>query len=218
VLHKKEVLNLVAANKNQITKQFYINQHDEELAPGNYNIALKFDNIGGKTLAVLRAQLHVKPFPNQRLSVSDLQLSSDIFEGGSKQQKLKPNSLLVVPYIGSTINKQRPLFIYFEIYYLTLSDNHHTKFRISYEVSSMSDLYRSSLSSAIQYLSRLVGKNQIQNSIGSSFESEGESEFQQIYLSIDFSRVANGPCQLTITITDLLSSESIQTEKRIILK
>lgn len=218
VLHKNETLKLVANNQNQIDKRIYLNQHTEELAPGNYNIALKLDNITGNSLAILRAQLQVKDFPADTLKISEIQFSSQIREELTTTRNLKPNNIQVVPYIGHKINKQRPLFIYFEIYNLFLNERDETKFCIRYEVSSRTDLQNSALTSAIKFISRLVGKEKTKETIGSSFQSEGDGEFQQVYLSIDFSKFLTGPGKLTIWVTDLTNGKINSTQKRIILK
>ena len=217
ISHKNETLKLYANNQNQIDKRIYLNQHIEELAPGNYNIALKLDNTYGNSLAILRAQLQVKDYTSDSLMLSDIQLSSNIREGITNSRNLKQNNIQVVPYVGNTINKQRPLFIYFEIYNLSVK-REQTKFRIEYEVSSNSNLKQSALSSAIQFISRLVGKEKTKETIGSSFESQGDKELQQIYLSIDFSKFPTGPSKLTIAVTDLENGKTNSAQKRFLLK
>jgi GWxTD domain-containing protein len=218
VAHKDETLKLFANTQNQIEKRFYINQHNEELAPGNYNVALKLDNATGNSLAILRGQLLVKDFSADTLMLSDIQFSSQIREDITGTKNLKPNNIQVVPYIGHTINKQRPLYIYFEIYNLFLKKRNETKFRIRYEVSSRTDLQESTLSSALKFISRLVGKEKTKETIGTSFESEGVQEFQQIYLSIDFSVFSNGPSKLIIWVTDLGNGKSNSAQRRFVLK
>ncbi len=218
ILHKNETLKLFANNKNQIKKRFYINQHNEELAPGNYNIALKLDNTYGNSLAILRAQLNVKDFTTDSLTLSDIQLSLNIREGIKNTRNLKPNNIQVVPYVANTVNKNRPLFIYFEIYNLTLNNKNQTKFRIKYEISSRADNQKSALTSTIKYISRLVGKEKTKETIGSSFESQGDQEFQQIFLSIDFSNFPAGATRLTVWVTDIGTEKSVSAEKKFVLK
>ncbi len=217
VLHKKEGLKIGARNQREIEKRIYINQHTEELPPGLYNIALQLDSPESKRLAILRAQLSVKDFSDDRLMISDIQFSPQIREGISNQRNLKPNNLLIVPYIGNTIRKINPIYVYFEIYNLTLNQESKSRFRVTYEVRSFSTDNTSAFASAIQFISHLIG-NKPEEKIGSSFESEGQAEFQQIYLMIDFSKFPSGPCLLTISVTDLENAATVSGQKRMVLK
>ncbi|MDW7680802.1 MAG: GWxTD domain-containing protein [bacterium] len=217
MLQKNETLKLFAENQEQINRRIYINQHNEELHPGIYNIALKLDNIGGERMAILRAQLNVRDFSADSLLVSDIQFSSNIRENVQEARNLKPNGIQVFPYVGNTISKARPIYLYFEVYSLATDTEDRSRFKIEYEVKSLSMENISALTTAIQFITRLGGKKG-KETIGSSFESEGEGEFQQIYLAIDFSDFPAGLSQITIHITDLKSNKSTSAQKRFVLK
>ncbi len=217
VLQENETLKLIANNQEQINRRIYLNQHNVELIPGIYNIALKLDNVSGKRLAILRSQLYVKDFSADTLSISDIQLSSQVKEGVSGVRNLKPNNIQVYPYVGNSINKSRPIYIYFELYNLKLNENNRTRFKVHYQVQSLSTLQNSALSSAIKFISHFVGKKPKQ-SIGSAFETQGDDEFQQIYLLIDFSGFPTGPTKLSVRATDLESNSEAVMEKRFLLK
>ena len=152
VLQENETLKLIANNQEQINRRIYLNQHNVELIPGIYNIALKLDNVSGKRLAILRSQLYVKDFSADTLSISDIQLSSQVKEGVSGVRNLKPNNIQVYPYVGNSINKSRPIYIYFELYNLKLNENNRTRFKVHYQVQSLSTLQNSALSSAIKFV------------------------------------------------------------------
>jgi hypothetical protein len=98
-----------------------------------------------------------------------------------------------------------------------LNEQRQTRFQIAYEVQSISATETSPLASDIQFISYLIGKKS-EEKIGSSFEFEGYSEFQQIYLKINFSNFSSGPCSLTISITDLESGATVSGQKRMVLK
>ena len=122
-----------------------------------------------------------------------------------------------MPYIGKEFHKEKPIYIYFEIYNLKKDQSGRTRYKVEYQLKTMSEYQKSPLSSAIHFVSHLIGKERKQT-IGSSFESEGDSEFQQIYLSIDFSKVATGGTSLQITVTDLNSGQQAKQKRRFILR
>jgi len=217
IMQKNETLKLMARNEREIEKRIYINQHTEELPPGLYNMALQLDSPESKRLAILKAQLKVKDFSDDSLTISDIQFSPQIREGISNQKNLKPNNLLIVPYVGNTIRRINPIYIYFEIYNLTLNQEGKSRFRVAYEVRSISNDNTSAFASTIQFITHLIGKKSGQK-IGSSFETEGNNEFQQIYLNIDFSKFPAGSSSLTVSITDLENGTTTSGIKRFLLK
>lgn len=217
IFQRDENIKLIARNQSEIKKRIYINQHSEQLPAGLYNVVLQLESRQSKRLAILRAQLNVKNFSSDSLTISDIQFSPQIKEGITNQRNLKPNNLLVVPYVGNTIRKTTPIYIYFEIYNLTINQDGKSRFQISYEVRSVADESSSVLAAALQIISHLVGKKSEQR-IGSAFETEGNDEFQQIYLMIDFSKFPTGHCSLTISITDLENGARVLGKKSIVLQ
>jgi len=218
IMQREEKLKLFARTEDEIKKRIYINQHTEELPAGIYNLSFQLESPQSKRIAILRAQLQVRDFATDTLMMSDIQFSPQIREGMQNARNLKPNGIQVVPYIGSVVRRTNPIAVYFELYNLKLNENAKNRFNISYEIRSLAGEQSNALTSAIQFISHLVGGNSEQQTIGSSFESEGNNEFQQIYLSIDFSKFATGPCALNISVTDLISGSRVNGQKRFVLK
>ncbi len=218
VLKNRESLMLAARRRQEIEKRIYINQHNETIAPGFYNLALQLKNDPGERLAILRAQVNIKDFSGDSLMLSDIQLAAQIKEGITGRRNLKANNLLVVPHLGHIINKSRPINIYFEIYNLSLNNTGQARYRVAYEVHSVIR-DKTVWTSMVEFISRIVGGDaQTKETIGSSFETSGAGEFQQIYLSIDFSKFPSGPLRLVVKVTDLENGENVSGEKRFILK
>lgn len=217
-LKNRESLMLAARNEQEIEKRIYINQHNEKIAPGFYNLALQLKNDPGQRLAILRAQVNIKDFTGDSLMLSDIQLAAQIREGIERRRNLKANNLLVVPHLGHIINKSRPINIYFEIYNLSLNNTGQARYQVAYEVHSVIQ-DKTVWMSMVEFISRIVGGDaQTKETIGSSFETAGVGEFQQIYLSIDFSKFPAGPSRLVVKVNDLESGERVTGEKRFILK
>lgn len=217
ILQRQERLMIIAANDDEVRRRIYLNQHTEELPAGIYQVVLQLESQASQRLAILRGQLQVRDFSGDSLLLSDIQLSPQIKEGAFDQRHAKPNGILVVPYIGNAIRRTNPIYIYFEIYHLAVNQQGQTRFQISYQVQSVSATETSPLTSAIKFISHMIGKKS-EEKIGSSFESEGQSTFQQVYLQIDFAKFPPGSCLLTITVTDLESGASISGMKRLVLK
>ena len=217
IIDKTETLKLIAASADQIQKRIYLNQHTEELMAGSYHVILRLNDMNGNRMAILRSQLNVPDFSGDSLLLSQIQFSSLVREGVKNFRNLKPNGIQVVPYIGNQFHKEKPIYIYFEIYNLKKDERGNTRFKVDYKIKSMTEYSSSMLASAVQFVSHLIGKKKMET-IGSSFESEGQDEFQQIYLSIDFSKVATGATSLQIEVTDLNAGQKARQLKRFILR
>lgn len=214
VLNKADRLLLGAANQNQVKDNTYINQHEEILAPGLYNIALRLENPQGDRLAILKAQLLARDFSGNNLLLSDMELASQVNEKISGQ-RVKQNNIQVVPYLSNTVMRTTPLYVYFEIYNLNRDNEGYTHYEVNYTVQSMEG--SGNRNPIAKIASFLVGgkKNQ---SVATSFDGSGTSDFQQIYLLMDFSTSPTGKTDFLVKVTDRVSGLEAISKVSFILK
>ena len=206
---------LSVASKEEAQRRSFANQQNEELLPGTYFLAWRFEDRLGNRLAILKSQLNVRGFPADSLSVSDVQFAHRILLNATGSN-LKANGIKVVPYISTTVLKSRPIMIYFEIYNLHKNEG-KTHFKVAYEITALGQAGSGLRDTATRIVNFLRGKKPQEN-IGMSFESRGESDFEQIYSSLDFSKTTPGKKQLTVTVTDLVSGEKATTTRTFILR
>ncbi|MFQ5750850.1 MAG: hypothetical protein ACE5HI_02540, partial [bacterium] len=194
----------------------YINQHNEELQPGNYHLALRFENPESGRLAILKSQLHIRNFSSKQLAISDIQFAHQI-QYNPEAKNLKPNGLQVVPYISSVIRKNRPIMVYFEIYNLTLDETNRSHFRVSYQITQTGDKRNIIVDTAAKITSSILGKPK-PSSIGTSYEGIGTMSFEQIYSSFDFSSSTKGKKRFLVTVKDLISGKETSSTNSFVLE
>ena len=182
----------------------YINQHNEEIMPGNYHLAFQFENPESGRMSIYKAHLHIRDFPDDVLCLSDIQFARNIQEN-VKGGFVKANDILVIPYISNTVNQGTPIMIYFEVYNLLLNPETRSHFQVSYTLGHSDDSGNIITDTAAKLVSFIMGRTE--SSIGTSFETYGDSRFEQIYTTLDFSSSQKGNKKLTVTVKDLVSNE-----------
>ncbi len=216
IVNRTEELPLVANSLDQVRNRVYVNQHNEILEPGLYNVSLRLENIQGKRLAILKAQLMVKDFVSSDLQLSDLELASQIRDGAAGRH-VKPNGILAVPYLPRTLKKEVPLYVYFEIYNLLKDGIGFTQYEVNYTIKTLKEQRNILAESAAKIASFLVG-GQKTTSVATSFDGSGTSDFQQIYLSIDFGNAPDGRAELLVQVTDKISGQHANSRMIFTLK
>jgi len=214
VLNKSDRLLLSATNENQFMDNTFVNQQEEILEPGLYNIALRLENPQGKRLAILKAQLLARDFSGNHLLLSDLELASQVRENVSDRH-VKNNNIQVVPYLSNTIRRESPLYVYFEIYNLNKNVDGYTQYEVNYTVLTMEG--SGNRNPITKIASFLVGGTKTQ-SVATSFDGSGTSDFQQIYLLMDFSTSPAGKTDFLVKVTDRVSGQEAHSKVRFILK
>ena len=193
-----------ARARNDSLSRSYVNQHNEELEPGDYHLAVQFEDPESGHLSVYKSRLHIRHFPKEDLAVSDVQFAHRVHQGAAGEY-VKANNIQVVPYISRIISRERPIMIYFEVYNLLLNPQGRSQFQISYRINHSDESGNIILDSAAKLVSFIMGKHT--SSTGSSFDVSGDSMFEQIYTTLDFSSSQRGNKELTVTVKDLISGD-----------
>ena len=207
---------LIAGSLNEVQRRTYVNQHSEILPPGLHNLALRLENPPGNRLAILKAQCRVYDYSGDDLALSDPILATHVREG-ARGQYVKQNGLQVVPHVSRVVKRSRPLYLYFEIYNLKQDEEGLTKYAVSYSLQTRKPEGNIFSLSFAKVASVFVGGEKLQ-SVETSFIGQGTSEFQQIYLHIDFSESPPGDSELHITITDQISLQEAEAKIPFVLE
>ena len=165
-------------------------------------------------MAILKAQLLARDFSGNHLLLSDLELASQVRENVSDRH-VKNNNIQVVPYLSNTIRRESPLYVYFEIYNLNKNVDGYTQYEVNYTVLTMEG--SGNRNPIAKIASFLVGGTKTQ-SVATSFDGSGTSDFQQIYLLMDFSTSPAGKTDFLVKVTDRVSGQEAHSKVRFILK
>jgi GWxTD domain-containing protein len=209
VLMDSSLIELTAPSQEAVRKGAYISQFNFVLDPGSYHLALRFENEPGNRLGIVRSDFFCPTFPSDSLRLSDLQLSpritsagqvnvSDPAAGRQTASKFIKHGVRIVPLPGLTISKTRPLYIYFEIYGLTLDSNRRAKYEIQYRLRTLKKE-----KSLLGKIGGLLGGSQGLLSVTEVREGVRPDEIENI--ALDLSQQPDGNFLLEVLVRDLNS-------------
>ncbi len=213
----KKRLTYKITSKEKLQSSQYLFQNDYFLSPGKYSVALVLTDVEASAKGVHRQPLMVRNFSNSdELMLSGLQLSTNIeSQGENTNETFTKNGLKIVPYTFTRVTRSKPIFIYFEIYNLTLDEQGLTNFEVTYSVETTKperNLWQKTFGSIGRIFS---GKKK--NVITTSAKRAGDSGDSFEYIAFDLKNMENGETDLRIEINDLNSQQVAEASIEMIL-
>ncbi len=199
---------LMAPGVAAMQRGAFISQFNFELDPGQYHLAMRFENPAGNRLGILRAEFRCPTFPADELAMSDLQLSPQIvrpYAAGDTVQDLRfqrfiKHGLRIMPLPGLTIDKKRMLYVYFEIYNLQTDSRGNTQYELEYALRNLEEKKG--------WLSRLFAGEKPVLSVTESRTGRERNPIE--YMGIDLSQQNAGKYRLQVVVRDRVSGQSVK--------
>ncbi len=175
---------------------YFLDVRRIQLKPGTYHIGLRALSDTVKE-GVYKARIVVPDYSSDQLQMSDVQTAFKIDDGMTADKYTKPGTAIrVLPNPGKMNNKSKPLYVYYEIYNLTLDADGKSRYQIEYKM-----LPDKSRETFVNTIKNIFTKQE--GSIGSITAKEGLSAVSREYMAFDVSEVPEGASVLEITVTDL---------------
>ena len=136
---------------------------------------------------------------SENLLLSDIQLASDIRPSPNRRVKtpFKKNDLIIIPQPFSTVLRDQPFFIYFEVNNLAFEDEGQTAYTVEYKLRAKKI--------GLAKLNPFSGKKL---ALSSSYQRNGQKRNEQEYFSLYLKKVKPGDYTLTVRVTDELARVS----------
>jgi GWxTD domain-containing protein len=195
-----------AANATAKDSGDFISQSNFRLPPGRYQLFFRLENPQGRQVGVLRAELEVIAFAQASLSLSDIQLSPDIHEAQEAHRFVK-HGYFVKPLPGLAAHKDKPLFVYFEIYNLSRDASGDARYRIDYRVSVPKQ--KKSFFNKIAGI--FGGAGTKKHTVTLSASRTGQSPSPVEYMEFDLGQFDSGNLELEIIVTDLIAKQQVSS-------
>jgi len=184
--------NCVLPNLADTDSGDFVGQANFILPPAKYHLLFRLQNQAGDQVGNLNYALDVAAFPKNALSLSDLQLSPAIHKAEGAHRFVK-NGYYVEPLPNLAIPKNKPLFVYFEIYNLTLDKNGETNYQIDYRV----------------FVLKSKGG---EHSITLSTNRQGSAAKQVEHVELNLEKFGRHDLELEIIVTDLLTKQKVSSK------
>lgn len=148
---------------------------------------------GGKSISTARGQLALRDFTQDRLMLSDIVLSENPLSVSKEE---------LIPKADSILHRLTMVYVYFEVYYLTLNRESKAQYNITARLSP------SGGQTFMKAFSEWLKRNP-KSDIATSFDATAGSRFDAYTFGMDLSNYPPGDYQLQITITDRNSGQTV---------
>jgi len=175
---------------------------------GAYYVSLEVLDQASDRSGVAREKISVENFSAPQLSMSSVVLA----RGDSSTPQLTlyhEHNIHLVPVLSPEFFAGAPLYVYYEIYHLTLDANRRSSYRLDYTMAPEA-AEQSIVSRAVVRLGKIFGLNRQSAATGSSFETTGDRETEKLYQGLEILGQPAGRYHLTIRVTDRVSGHSAE--------
>jgi len=197
-------IDLPVPEKKRIKDRHFVDQVLLHLAPGDYRLAIQMENPEGRRFGAYTTRLEVRPFSRDSLAISDVQFSHALSESPTSGGKYIKYGLKVAPYPYWVVPRNRPIYIYYEIYNLARNQKGETRYRIEHTIQVIKRKR-----GVLRHLFGGKGREKI----GAVIERQGVTPMAVEYFAFDLSQLPLGTMRLTVRVEDLVSGLVAQVEK-----
>ena len=113
------------------------------LPPGDYRLALRLEDLGGKRLQIFTTRVSVPAFAPDSLAISDICFASNL-QRGSAPADFAKGEWIVTPHPLRAYAMDRSVQLYFEIYGLSVDDEGLNDYSVSYRIRPRTPTVKSS--------------------------------------------------------------------------
>ena len=166
---------------------------------GSFTLAVQVRDETSQRIGVYLRPVTLSDYSGEELLISDLKLATLITPSGVLGPFVR-KGLNITPNPGRLYIRENPVYVYYEVYNLSLDGEGKTAYEILYEISPREGSARPSWSARRQ---------RDMQTVMMAFSGEGVSTEDREYTSLDTSGLPAGEYVLTVTFTDLNAGSSV---------
>jgi hypothetical protein len=221
----EQVMAIYEDNSRQVYKKadtldYQIIRHEKylmylyklQLAPKSYHIVFHVRSLDNSCLGSVRLHKTLDNYHRGNFDLSDIQVASFI-EPSEISSEFVKNGLLVIPNPAGSFNRDKPVYLYFELYNLIMNESGNSYITIDYTLTAKERKKKKTLFN----LFGLLGKAKI-HSISIQNEQSYSADFAAEYLALDVSNIPSGSYTLSVRVTDTSAGISVEKSKTVLLQ
>ena len=183
-----------------------------QLEPKNYHIVFHIRSLDNRCLGCVKMNKKLENYHDGGFNLSDIQVASFI-EPSDLSSDFVKNGLLVIPNPAASFTRDKPIYLYFELYNLILNESGNSFITVDYTLTSTEERKKKTLFN----LFGILGKAKI-HSISIQNERTYTSDFAVEYLALDVSSIPSGSYTLSVRITDASAGATVEKSKTVYLQ
>jgi len=193
----------------------WIDTEELRVPPGNHEISIEFETVGGGAVAVQRRAVTIRDFSGTELLMSDLLLAYRIEETEDGKPTVSTdivrNGVSIMPAPWSVFSHEQPVYLYFELYNLTLDETGTA----NYEVEAIM-APKETGSGVSKFVKGIFGGGDKGVAVTLPFQVKSENDGE--YLLLDASNQETGLYTLRVRIKDIVSGKSVERVQDLFLE
>ncbi len=187
-----------------------------QLAPGTYHVALEVMDPASGRSGTIREKLVVENYAAPSLAMSSVVLAR-ADSGNSALALHQENGVALVPVLTPQFLAGEAVYVYYEIYHLTLDATARSRFRLDYTIAADAQA-RGVAGRTLTRLGKILGLNRAGTQTSSSFETTGERRAEKFFHGLELLGQSPGDYRLTVRVTDQISGQAVEREVRLRLE
>ncbi len=203
--------NIFKLTQPENTEGVLIDLFKFSVPPDSYRFTFYLKSDQSNLLANYRFNRKIENYNNVSLSISDILLAF-LIRPATDSSRFVKSDLFIIPNPGKQFLLKLPLYVYFEIYNLAKNRNKTTSYTVEYRLN----LLKGTSKGIFHLLKGFFKKSKSSVSIIS--EREGYKSSTSEFIVIDASKLEPGLYELSVNVTDNISSLSAQKTVELILR
>ena len=175
-----------------------------QLPPGRYYLGVQVNHPATNRRSGYTQELVVDDYSLEGLGLSDIEIAGRVEPDTTEVTK---GGLKVLPMPSRTFKEGQPVLIYYEVYGLSKDEFGQTRHRVDYRIKPRKG--KLSAVRVLRALGRLLGFEE-KAVVTISYERIGADANEHNYLEIDPGDSEIGVYELTVTVTDLISEQTVE--------
>jgi GWxTD domain-containing protein len=175
------------------------------LAPGTYFVAVEVRDPGTQKTQALLQRVEVEKFQHSEFSLSEVEVAAQISDANRDlgRQFIK-EELTVLPLPSRIFSQQAEIYLYYEVYNLLRNRDGQSRYRVDYHIRGGKPKGARRLLGGI---ARLIGSSSEGEELRVSYEHEGFSASEPMYIALDVDPVDREEIEVAVRVTDLMRND-----------
>ncbi len=182
--------------------------------PGTHQLSMEFETASGETVAIQRRDVVIPDFRDGAFNVSDIMLAYHVEESGGDAAPTAGDVLRrgvsITPAPWSVFSTEQPIYLYFEIYNLDMSDQGRT----DYEMEAVL-MPRDPSKGLKRIVNKIIGGRE---GVSVSLPGSGSTTNDGHYLILDAANQDTGLYTLTLRVTDNVTGKAVERAQDLFLE
>ena len=202
---------LTKTQKNRVGVDLRVASLELKAPAGKFRSAVEVRDTASQRVGIFEQPFTVPDYRGSVLMVSDIKLALSVQPTGGSGPFTR-NGFHIEPNPARLYQRSEPVYFYYELYNLTQNPQGRTSYRTELEITAKE--HRGNIIwRLLSSLGKLINRSDTGQTIVMTFQDEGTETSAPRYTSIGLEDTPAGDYTVKLTVTDLLSSQSVSKSK-----